>query len=249
MSLAWVPTVYEPGSSEDRYRALLKDANTEQKQLALIQLLIDEGARDKLRAKRIDSERRELANLEPWRSISAFADLPAQSAPPLSLAAAGDGVMTPGHPDDADDASFKLASFAVLPGEDEVEPPSALPAPVNAQPVDEVLATSQSVRGDDTPPPIAPSPLGSEPSPNGEITPIIEIIANLLSSPSDILPAKSDSDPNRITPNPVAEEELVSTIEKLVADLQASNISIVSTTRATSLADEFSGRRSDVSTR
>jgi hypothetical protein len=143
------PTVHEPDSSEYRYRALLKDANTEQKQLALIQLMIDEGARDKLRAKRIDSERRELANLEPWRSISAFADLPAQNAPPLSLAAAGDGVRTPGHPDDA---SVKLASLAVLPGEDEVEPPSAPAAPVKAQPVDEVIATSQS-----TAPPMAPS--------------------------------------------------------------------------------------------
>jgi hypothetical protein len=35
----------------DRYRALLKDADDEPKRLALIQLLIAEGARDKLAAR------------------------------------------------------------------------------------------------------------------------------------------------------------------------------------------------------
>ena len=38
-------------SELDRYRALLRDADDERKRLALIQLLIDEGARDKFAAK------------------------------------------------------------------------------------------------------------------------------------------------------------------------------------------------------
>jgi hypothetical protein len=41
----------EPDADHYRYRALLKAADDEPKRLALIQLLIDEGARDKLAAK------------------------------------------------------------------------------------------------------------------------------------------------------------------------------------------------------
>jgi hypothetical protein len=43
--------VNKPNADIDRYRALLKDADDEPKRLALIQLLIAEGARDKLAAK------------------------------------------------------------------------------------------------------------------------------------------------------------------------------------------------------
>jgi hypothetical protein len=43
--------VSEPDADHYRYRALLKDADDEPKRLALIQLLIDEGARNKLTAK------------------------------------------------------------------------------------------------------------------------------------------------------------------------------------------------------
>jgi hypothetical protein len=48
---AWSATVNEVDADHHRYRALLRDANDEAKRLALIQLLIDEGARDKLAAR------------------------------------------------------------------------------------------------------------------------------------------------------------------------------------------------------
>jgi hypothetical protein len=40
--------VSEPDADHHRYRALLRDANDESKRRALIQLLIEEGAREKL---------------------------------------------------------------------------------------------------------------------------------------------------------------------------------------------------------
>lgn len=43
----------DPGFDYDRYRQLLAEATDEPKRLALIQLLIDEGARDKLTRLRI----------------------------------------------------------------------------------------------------------------------------------------------------------------------------------------------------
>lgn len=44
----WSTAVSEPDADHYRYRALLRDANDEPKRLALIQLLIEEGAREKL---------------------------------------------------------------------------------------------------------------------------------------------------------------------------------------------------------
>ena len=43
----------DPGSTSDRYRKLLAEATDESKRLALIELLIEEGARDQLTRDRI----------------------------------------------------------------------------------------------------------------------------------------------------------------------------------------------------
>jgi hypothetical protein len=55
------------GSELDRYRALLRDADDEPKRLALIRLLIDEGAQDKFAAKQLTDQ--------PEQQISACPDV------------------------------------------------------------------------------------------------------------------------------------------------------------------------------
>ena len=68
----------EPDADHHRYRALLRAADDEPKRLALIQLLIDEGARDRFAARLKPSKPEPLPEYQ--RFLPFAAPLPAQRA-------------------------------------------------------------------------------------------------------------------------------------------------------------------------
>jgi hypothetical protein len=74
----------EPGADLDRYLALLRDADDEAKRLALIQLLIAEGARGKLAAKSAPVETKHTLPQQLPLELPASRELPPLRSEPLA---------------------------------------------------------------------------------------------------------------------------------------------------------------------
>jgi hypothetical protein len=95
----------EADADHHRYRALLRDADDEPKRLALIQLLIDERARDRLAVRLKPSRPEPSPEYEPFAAPRLWFDEPDRSAA-------------------ADDAPIDSADWAARPSVSEPEPPT-----------------------------------------------------------------------------------------------------------------------------
>jgi hypothetical protein len=122
--------VSEADADHHRYRALLRDADDEPKRLALIQLLIDEGARDKL-----------AAQLKRSRSEPQFERPPLMAPAPMDREvperAVESGPQWPGEANiagPADDTSLESAPLATLSGTSEPAPPALASEPPQPAP-------------------------------------------------------------------------------------------------------------------
>ena len=125
----------EPDADHHRYRALLRDADDEPKRLALIQLLIDEGARDRFAARLKPSKPEPLPEYQ--RFLPFAAPLPAQRA---SHEVAGPAPHPWSDQTDlsaaADDAAMDGTDLAARPDILEPEPPTPPSEPRAPEPHD-----------------------------------------------------------------------------------------------------------------
>jgi hypothetical protein len=115
-------------SELDRYRALLRGADDEPKRLALIQLLIDEGARDKLAAKR---QKEQLPEEPPplLRQASAHPDVSSREAVFL------EGSESAALPLASEDVASLISNLLI---EHPAPPRSATEVPTHAAPSNEI---------------------------------------------------------------------------------------------------------------
>ena len=125
----------EPDADHHRYRALLRDADDEPKRLALIQLLIDEGARDRFAARLKPSKPEPLPEFQ--RFLPFAAPLPAQRA---SRDVAGPAPHPWSDQTDlsaaADNAAMEGTDLAARPDILEPEPPTPPSQPRAPEPHD-----------------------------------------------------------------------------------------------------------------
>lgn len=115
----------EADADHHRYRALLRDADDEPKRLALIQLLIDEGARDRLAVRLKPSRPEPSPEYEPF--VPFAAPMPAQRLVTSHEVAELAARLWPDEPDRsavADDAPIDRADLAARPVVSEPEPPT-----------------------------------------------------------------------------------------------------------------------------
>ena len=127
----------EADADHHRYRALLRDADDEPKRLALIQLLIDEGARDGLAARRKPSKPEPLPEYQRFAAFTA--PLPAQRGmTPHEVAgpAARPWPYETNLSAAADDAPIDDTDLAARPGIFEPEPPTPPSQPLAPEPHD-----------------------------------------------------------------------------------------------------------------
>jgi hypothetical protein len=136
----------EADADHHRYRALLRDADDEPKRLALIQLLIDERARDRLLAVRLKPSRPEPSpEYEPF--VPFAAPKPAQRLVTSPEVAEPAPRFRPDEPDRsaaADDAPIDRADWAAPPSVSDSEPPTPpfqppAPGPDPAEPAPEEM--------------------------------------------------------------------------------------------------------------
>ena len=117
----------EADADHHRYRALLRDADDEPKRLALIQLLIDEGARDKLAAQLRKSRSEPLFEGPPLLPpVPVHREVPEK---PVESATQWPGEAKIAGP--AEDAALDSGRLTARPGTSELAPPalaSELPA-------------------------------------------------------------------------------------------------------------------------
>jgi hypothetical protein len=188
----------KPDSELDRYRALLRDADDEPKRLALIQLLIDEGAKDKFATKPTTVEPEPLPQPLPLIPLALTRpDVSSRdAASPNEVEVLGETSTSPA----VDDVSMKIANLAARLKVHEPEPlplPSKPPVPLsNHEPSrqPEPLNVAEDLDVGQTEQSLSPSSATSEPVFGGavESTPseplpsddLVSMIANLLSSPS-----------------------------------------------------------------
>jgi len=123
--------VNEVDADHHRYRSLLRDANDEAKRLALIQLLIDEGARDRLAARRNPSGPQPSPGDERVVSFAApipeLREITGEIAEPAAGPRTDAGVLSP-ITSDASVNGTELASQPIF-HEPEPPPPSDLRSP------------------------------------------------------------------------------------------------------------------------
>jgi hypothetical protein len=195
--------VNEPGADQDRYRALLKDADDEPKRLALIQLLLAEGAKARIaaRAKLVEPDAPPEQPLHP--SLVSMQPMEPDLSPP-DAALASEGACETEDPQAAEDASSE--NWAVPPEVGEPEPPASEPPKRYSEPdpenvgehfVFENLETGWSLHptaaNAETETAGATSPVVSDPSPAEDI---VEMIAKLLSShPTNVAATTASSAP------------------------------------------------------
>ena len=114
----------EVDADHHRYRSLLRDANDEAKRLALIQLLIDEGARDRLAARRNPSGPQPSPDDERVVSFAApipeLREITGEIAEPAAGPRTDAGVLSP----ITSDASVNATELASQPIFHEPEPPA-----------------------------------------------------------------------------------------------------------------------------
>jgi hypothetical protein len=115
----------EADADHHRYRALLRDADDEPKRLALIQLLIDERARDRLAVRLQPTRPEPLPEYGPF--VPFAAPMPAQRLVTSHEVAKPAPRLWPHEPDRsaaADDAPIDRTDWAAQPSVSEPEPPT-----------------------------------------------------------------------------------------------------------------------------
>jgi hypothetical protein len=198
-------------SELDRYRALLRDANDEPKRLALIQLLINEGARDKFAAKPQTIEPEQLPRPLPFEPALTHPNASSRGAAlPAKGEVVGENQVRPG----LDDLPPKIAKLTARlesippqqphsesPTPNSANAPSGPPASENVQRPDSGQTNPGSVTNS-----IATEPLASDD--------VVSLIANLLSD--DAAPAVSAPAGALVS---VPTDAAPSDIEKAIASL------------------------------
>jgi hypothetical protein len=189
--------VNEPCADQDRYRALLKDADDEPKRLALIQLLLAEGAKARLgaQAEPVEPEPPPEQPLHP--SLVSLRPAEPDLSPP-DAALPSERAAETEAPQAAEDASSE--NWAVPLEVGDPEPPASEPPKLYSEPdpenvaehfVFENLETGWSLHptaaNAETETAGATSPVVSDPSQPEDI---VDMIAKLLSShPTNVTPA------------------------------------------------------------
>src|SRR6185437_1190767 len=151
----------EADADHHRYRALLRDADDEPKRLALIQLLIDERARDRLAVRLKPSRPEPSPEYEPFVPFAQRLVTSPDVAEPAPR-------LRPDEPDRsaaADDAPIDRADWAAPPSVSDSEPPTPPfqpptpgPEPTEPAPV-EMTAAAEKVAV------VSAASIPSEPSP------------------------------------------------------------------------------------
>ena len=207
----------EADANHHRYRALLRDADDEPKRLALIQLLIDEGARDKL-----------AAQLKRSRSEPQFERPPLMRPVPMDREvperAVKSGPQWPGEANvagPADDASLDPARLATRPGTSERAPPALAsepprPAPCHDEltepPPQSVVAALETATG-------GPDPLiAAEPSCADDLADMVATRVGGGAASADAGPVAAIASPSGTQPT-ASDAEIASRIQAALAEL------------------------------
>jgi hypothetical protein len=206
--------VSDADADHHRYRALLRDADDEPKRLALIQLLIDEGARDKLaaRLKRSGSE-------PPFEPPPLMPPVPMhREVPEQPVESATQWPGEAGIAGLADDASLDSARLAASPSE------FALPALASEPPAptpchDEVTEPPQSVvapLGTASGGPVAL--IAAEPSRPDDLADRVAKLVSDHAASADAGPVAAMTSPSG-TPPAASDVEIASRIQAALAEL------------------------------
>jgi hypothetical protein len=228
--------VSEPDADLDHYRALLRDADDEPKRVGLIQLLIDEGARDRLAAQRKPVAAEPLLERQPF--LPPVPMRPEGSLQEAMRVNASQGLGETKIAAAADDVSMKFADLAARLRAREPELPPLPSQPPEPKPRSESLErpgpqdAAEQFEGDGVQPSLpssaAPSPktaagaippIFSEPSPADDL---IDKISNLLSrsvAPAKAVPAVTTASSSVARPpDNHAENSIASQIQAALAD-------------------------------
>jgi hypothetical protein len=189
--------VNEPGADQDRYRALLKDADDEPKRLALIRLLLAEGAKARIAAqsKPVEPEPPSEEPLHP--SLVSMQPMKPDLSPP-DAALPTEGACETEDPQAAEDASSE--DWAAWLEAREPKPPSSEPPELYSEPEPESVAEHFVFENLETEWSRQPTAANSETETTSETSPvvpepsqpedIVDMIAKLLSShPTNVAPA------------------------------------------------------------
>jgi hypothetical protein len=211
----------EPDVDHYRYRALLKAADDEPKRLALIQLLISEGARDKLAAKsKVAEPETPLPQPRPFMLPVPTAEaLPEEATPSNERERLGEAQIS----STADDVSMKFADLAArlsLRAHELESPafPSQPPEPklytepsIESEPQN-VVATFETATGGSV------TSIPSEPSPADDLA---DRIAKLLSgraAPRQVQPAATIALPSGALSGSSVENSIASRIQTALTE-------------------------------
>ena len=177
----------ELDADRHRYRALLKDADDEPKRLALIQLLIEEGAKAKLAAQQKPAAAERLPQSPPFISPARTPrELPSQdavSAQDTVSANERQGLEETPLLQAAEVASVRFSDLAARPKTHAPEPPSIRSEPTSPNDlIDEIakLLGSRVALAKTAPAAMAPSPSHLPPSGNDIEDPIASQIRAAL---------------------------------------------------------------------
>ena len=205
-------------TDHDRYRALLKDADDEPKRLALIQLLIDEKARDKL-----------AAQLKTTRAEPAPEHQPLMPPAPTHREMPQQAVETGARPGPdqinpaatADETGVGLTDLAARPATSEPGPPAlVLPQPPEPEPSDElaeptppnvVAAAEKAIAGP------VPS-IASEPSRADDLADRVAQLVSARAASANAGPVAPTVSSTGASPT-VSEVEIAARIEAALAEL------------------------------
>jgi len=209
--------VSEADADHHRYRALLRDADDEPKRLALIRLLIDEGARDKLAA-----HHRRSRSESPFEPPPLLPPVPLQREVPEKPVESA--TQWPGEVDiagPADDASLDSAGLAAPPGTSELAPPALASEPPAPTPChDEVTELSpQSVvapLGTASGSPVAL--IAAEPSRPDDLADRVATLVSDHAASADAGPVAAMTSPSG-TPPAASDVEIASRIQAALAEL------------------------------
>ena len=211
----WSAAVSEADADHHRYRALLRDADDEPKRLALIQLLIDEGARDNLAA-RLTRARSEPPFEPPphMPPVPMHREVPEK---PVESATQWPGEVDIAGP--ADDASLDSGRLTARPGTSELAPPALASEPPAPTPChDEVTELSpQSVVAPlGTANPVAL--IAAEPSRPDDLADRVATLVSDHAASADAGPVAAMTSPSG-TPPAASDVEIAFRIQAALAEL------------------------------
>jgi hypothetical protein len=217
---AWSTTVNEVDTDHHRYRALLRDATDEAKRLALIQLLIDEGARDKLAARRNPSGPHPSPDVE--EVVSFAADIPerrevtGEIVEPAASPRTDAGVLSPTTSDTPVNGT-ELASQPIV---HELEPPTPSDRRSPPEPPHKPTASApqRAVAGSENATPAALASMASAPSHPDDLAGRIASLLSDSAAPISTQPAAPTASSPPASPG-ITDVEIAARIQAALAEL------------------------------